>query len=96
MGEWETEGHRCWIIRGNGAGVKAWNDMDEKERADMMFDLHATCCHGRARVAPKRTRRGRTVGEIMRDKGIEEAQSVRVAGSLTPRQAIAALRIKLD
>lgn len=70
--------------------------MDEKERADLLFDLHAKCCHGRKIGLPKRAARGRTIAEVMRDKGIAEAQSVRVAGSMTPRQAIAALRIKLD
>ena len=55
MGEWEHTGHVCHVIRHNGR--KAWNDMDETERADMLFDLHAECCNGVTKRKPHRNAR---------------------------------------
>ena len=51
MGEWEHTGHRCGIIRHM---VIPYNDMNEAQRTESAFDLHAPCCMGKTRRKPHR------------------------------------------
>jgi hypothetical protein len=82
--ELAAQSHRCGTYRGFNIyeyHSTPFERMTGKQRLEMAFDLHAPCCEG------KRLKRRRTLPEIMKDKTVEEAASVRVAG-LSPRELL--------